>query len=254
MKSESRESTEGEVEEASHYNESWIKKDDSSDDIDDEEETEDKLINYADADEIYYRPSPLESSTIRVNINMFPQTSFDMIQPKVDHYHYNFHMKNIAKNSYVEVPRFEQVFRNYSQFKDPEYNRTYHQIVNGLLEEYMRIVNEISTQIESRPVKQSKLHKLRCNVIFVNQRIPKIQVGLSQFSDFPVSILNEKALLKMVDGIEYCEHARFIHLISNCKKFCVDAKQDKKNEFYIQTSFDGSRIFRFLFGREEGLI
>ena len=67
--------------------------------------------------------------------------------------------------------------------------------------------------------------------------------------ELPVSILNERALVKMKHGINFKEHAHFVHLISNCKKFKLEANKDAKNkkQFHVITTFDGHHVFRFIY-------
>lgn len=204
-----------------------------------------KVINSQDTDEMFYRPFPLELINIKVDSGL--GTSFDTIQPVVNHYHFSYPSKNITKESHVEIPRFEKVFKNFACYKDPEYNRNYHKIVNGALEEYKRVVIEIANQLENHVDKPNEHYIFRNDVSFVNHVLPKIQLGISSFDLFPICILNEKAMIEMVPGIDVKENAHFIQLILNCKKFKVEAIRDArcKNQYHFITTFDENCMFKF---------
>ena len=173
-----------------------------------------------------------------------------IIQPSIQ---YNCNCSYRPNYASVEKPLYHECFghEQYALFKDRDYNRNYHMIINGCLERYAGLVIEIVSKIEkrmgyTRSFMEHKTYRLQRR--FAEKRVRMIQKGLKKFDLFPVKILNEKYLIEMVDGIDNMEHATLVKMIATTKSFQVKALKNNSSteDIDIVTMFDGSfKLYSF---------
>ena len=173
-----------------------------------------------------------------------------IIQPSIQ---YNCNCSYRPNYASVEKPLYHECFghEQYALFKDRDYNRNYHMIINGCLERYAGLVFEIVSKLEkrmgyTRSFMEHKTYRLQRR--FAEKRVRMIQKGLKKFDLFPVKILNEKYLIEMVDGIDNVEHATLVKMIATTESFQVKALKNNSSteDIDIVTMFDGSfKLYSF---------
>ena len=176
-----------------------------------------------------------------------------IVQPAIE-YHYNTNVRRDYAS--VEKPSYHKCFRmeHYALFKDKNYNKNYHMIINGCLERYANLVMEIVSKVEKREsytISYMDHKSYRLQRRFAERSVRKIQDGLSKFDMFPVKILNEKYLMEMVDGIDTIDRATLVKMIATTDSFEVTAVRTNSNtdgNVDIVTKFAGCEE-KYTFGK-----
>lgn len=108
------------------------------------------------------------------------------------------------------------------QRKDPDFNKKFHQSVNGMISAYRwgtlkmyKALKRSGTQINDSLIRQAKWAEV--DLLY-------LQRGLSRYDDFSVDMLNQKYMVSHVKGCDDEEMACFLRKISNCDVFHIASR------------------------------
>ena len=99
------------------------------------------------------------------------------------------------------------------QFKDCNWIKDFHRIVSGRLQLWKDAVMKFCNAIDEKGMyPRREYNNQRQYASFV---VTRMQNGLAKFDHFPVMILNEGAIVDMVEGVEKFEDAQLLREIAN---------------------------------------
>lgn len=138
----------------------------------------------------------------------------------------------------VVRPRFDKVFNTFYLFKDRKYNSQLHKIVNGVIREWRRGINEQCNKLDRmKDLPNRDIYRRQRD--YAETKALYIQHSLATFDDFPVKILNMTWLKRMIPAVKTNEDAMFLYHMSNSKRFQLNAVWDRtRNEVSIITRFN----------------
>jgi hypothetical protein len=139
--------------------------------------------------------------------------------------------------------------RNYKNYlKDPEYIELVHKKVVGMIKAWVQCVEETVKDLQQEW--DYSWDAVKDQLYWARRLTDKMMVGLSKFKLFPVTVLNLRAVVELVEGVDDEEKADLILQIANCK-FCDIAiiRHIESNNVSIVTIYDHNNTHKVAYGK-----
>ena len=136
---------------------------------------------------------------------------------------------------------------HWSHYKDPNWIKDFHKVVCGRLQVWKESVMKFCNVIDEKGTFPRREYDMQRQ--YASFQVTRMQNGLAKFNHFPVIILNEGAIMDMVDGVESFEDAQLIREIANCDQFSMRGIRDSRyNRVGLLTMFDNRNDEEMFFG------
>ncbi len=140
-------------------------------------------------------------------------------------------------------------YRNYVNYlKDPEYIEFVHKRVIGMIKAWVECIEETVTDL--REDWGYSWAAVKDQLFWARRLTDKMMVGLSKFKLFPVTVLNLRSVVELIEGVDDEEKADLVVQIANCKK-CEIAiiRHVKENNVSIVTIYDNNNTHKVAYGK-----
>jgi hypothetical protein len=134
--------------------------------------------------------------------------------------------------------------------KDPEYITFAHERVIGMMQQWVECVQE--TVKDLREDWDYSWSAVKDQYNWATNWTDAIMTGLSKFKLFPVTVLNSRAVIQLIDGVQDEEKADFVLQMANCY-FCEIAviRHIESNNVSIVTIYDNNNKHKVAYSKGE---
>jgi hypothetical protein len=151
--------------------------------------------------------------------------------------------------SHSETGTTEVPYRNYKNYlKDPEYIEFVHKRVIGMIKAWVQCMEETVNDLQQEW--DYSWDAVMDQLYWARRLTDAMMVGLSKFKLFPVTVLNLRAIVELVEGVDDEEKADLVLNLANCK-LCEVAiiRNMETNNVCIVTIYDHNNNHKVAYGK-----